>query len=218
MFTVLKRISTIRIFWLALAAFLTLNVLYDAINLPQALLRAVGYRGALNWYAIDNALGAPAITIVRFVASYGPTGRGVVLLNHLTFDTLFPLTYMLFFAISLTLIGGKLFRPGGAWRWLTLAPLVAGGCDFLENAGIVTMCLSYPAQATLTVAHVTSVFTLLKTAFLGLTIALVVIGGLGVLVYWAVMSVRRGTRARRPSAHRSPCRMERDGEQAIPGA
>lgn len=203
MFTILTRLSTVRTFWLALAAFLTLNVLYDAVNLPQALLRAAGYRGALTWYAIDNAIGAPATAIDHIVASYGAAGRGVVLLNHLTFDTLFPLTYMLFCAISLTLIGGRLFRPAGAWRWLTLVPIVAGVCDFLENAGIVTMCLSYPAPATLTVAHVTSVFTLLKTAFLGLSIALVVLGGLGVLINWAIMSIRRGTRARRLPVHPS---------------
>ncbi len=197
MFTFLKRLSTIRTFWTALAAFVTINILYSGLNLPQVVLRAAGYRGNLNWYAIDNAIGAPPTTIYGFVANYGHAGRSVVIVNHLTFDVLFPLTYMLFFAISLTLIGSRLFRTDGAWRWLTLVPIVAGVCDYLENAGIVTMCLSYPLPATLAVARVTSVFTLLKVSFLGLSMALVVIGGVGVLIHWAITSARGGSRSKR---------------------
>lgn len=196
MFAILKRISTIRAFWLALAAFMTLNILYDALNLPQALLRAVGYHGTVAWYAIDNAIGASPRAIEGFLRSYGQAGRGVVIFNHLTFDTLFPLTYMLFFAITLTLIGRTLFRPSGAWRWLTLVPVVAGLCDYLENAGIVTMCLRYPHQSILTIARVTGAFTLLKSSFLGLSIALAVIGGLSLLVRWTIVRARRGTQAR----------------------
>jgi hypothetical protein len=135
-----------------------------------------GYQGSLIWYAIDDSVNAPSATIYGYLTSYGQAGRNAVVLGHLTFDVLLPLAYMYFLVLCLTLIGEKLFGPIGNWRWLTLVPVVAGAADFLENAGIVAMCLGYPAQWTLTVASITGIFTLLKFGLLILSILLVLLG------------------------------------------
>lgn len=186
LFGFLGRIATARSFWTTLAAFVAIMVAYSVVNLPQIILRATGYTGSLQWYAIDNAVGAPTSKVYADLATYGSIGRAVVIVNHLTFDVLFPLAYMTLLAISLTLIGRSLFGLKGPWRWLTLMPVAAGLCDFAENIGIVAMCLAYPTHATtLGVARLTSTFTSLKFSLLAVSLVLVLLGT-------AAVGVRRG--------------------------
>lgn len=186
LFGFLGRISTARSFWTTLAAFVAIMVVYSGVNLPQSILRATGYTGSLQWYAIDNAVGAPTSKVYADLAAYGSVGRTVVIVNHLTFDVVFPLAYMTLLAISITLIGRSLFGSKGPWRWLTLMPVAAGLCDFAENTGIVALCLAYPTHtATLAVARLTSTFTSLKFSLLAVSLVLVLLGA-------AAVGVRRG--------------------------
>jgi hypothetical protein len=190
MFTWLKGISTVRTFWLALIAFFALPIPF-ALNLPSLVLQAAtGYQGSLRWYAIDNTPGASPATDYAYLTTWGQAGRSAAVLGHLTFDLIFPPIYALFFAVSLTLIGEKLPRFAAFWRWLTLLPVIAFLSDYLENTGIIAMCLGYPAQWILGVASVTSIFTLLKFASFGLSILLMLIGAAVLLVRWLIHITR----------------------------
>lgn len=175
MFTLLKRISTPRAFWITLSAVVVLYLMLFLIQVPGLLAQAMGYTGHQHMFAIDASFNASPATIYALLSAYGETGRNAVVITHLLFDYVFPVVYSLFFAISLTLTWQSFLNPTSPWRWLILLPFLGGLSDCLENVGIITMALSYPSQLVL-VARITSVLTILKDSLIVMSALLLLIG------------------------------------------
>ena len=112
----------------------------------------------------------------EMVGQYGPDGRDYY--NYIQIvDFFFPAAYAFFFALLITYLLQRRNWLETPWRRLALMPLVAGLCDWLENAGIFIMLRRYPASFDI-VAQMTNIFCVLKFALIGLSmlVALFLLG------------------------------------------
>ena len=167
--------------------FLVLFLVFEIAVLPLAGAKITELAAnPANAGPLDLTLGlSPADTYQR-LTDYGPNGRPFYLLIEVTADLLFPITYGLFFSLTLALIYGRAYpAASGMHRWIVV-PLAGMVFDFLENIGIISMLLAYPAQLDI-VAVFTRVMTLLKW---GCTLAAVVLIVVGVV---ALVMRRRQT-------------------------
>ncbi len=94
------------------------------------------------------------------ISAYGDAGRRQYFLLLGTIDVVLPLLAAGFLGVALTLA----YRSRGALAWLNLTGVVALGLDYLENAGILAMLLTFPVRLDV-VARLTGVTTLLKFGF-----------------------------------------------------
>ena len=128
---------------------------------------------------LDMSFGFSPEQAYEMVSNYGVEGRRYYHTIQLV-DLAFPVSYTL---LLVSLIGYLAKRRNRdrllAWpvpRWIFL-PLLASGCDLLENAGIFAMLRIYPDPFPV-VARMTSLFGVLKfsaiTASIGLVLALLV--------------------------------------------
>jgi hypothetical protein len=159
MFSLLKRLATVPILLASLAVYGSLTLLF-LLNVPGKLARAMGYTGEQTVFALDAHPYTPEATY-QLLSDYGEAGRRATILTHLLFDMLYPVSYTLFFSSSFTLLGRSMGPLPRLWRWAAVLPWLIGCADLLENAGIITMARSYPAQRRL-LARLTSVATRLK--------------------------------------------------------
>lgn len=128
----------------------------------------------------------------QHLESYGSQGRQDYLFVELSLDLIYPLATALFFSLLIIYSFRRGF-PQHAWtRWLALIPLAELAVDYLENACVVTMLLSYPARMQ-AVAAASNAFTVMKFALTPLELVFVV-----GLVAWLVRAMRG--RARRLAA------------------
>jgi hypothetical protein len=109
----------------------------------------------------------------EMVGQYGPDGRDYY--NYIQIvDFFFPAAYALFFALLITYLLQWRNWLETPWRQLALIPLVAGLCDWLENAGIFIMLRRYPAPFDI-VAQMTNIFCVLKFALIGSSMLVVLV-------------------------------------------
>lgn len=94
---------------------------------------------------IDLTIGYDPARTLRMVADYGPPARAYYAQTELTADVAYPVVYSLLFAVILTLLfRNKAYRP---FQWVTLLPFAVLLFDYLENAAIVGLLTTYPAQS-----------------------------------------------------------------------
>ncbi len=120
-----------------------------------------------------------------YLSSYGASGRQIYLAIELTLDLLYPPISALLFS---TVILYTFQRAFPAWTWthkLALLPFAVLIADYLENASIVTMLLSFPRELP-AVAAASNVFTITKFDLSWLELIFIV-GLLG----WFVQVLRR---------------------------
>jgi hypothetical protein len=159
MFSLLKRLSSMPILIGSLAVFGPLTLLF-LFNVPDKLARAMGYRGERWTFALDGHPSSPDVTY-QLLSDYGEAGRRATVRLHLLLDMLYPVSYTLFFSTCFTLLGSSLSIFPRLWRRAAALPWLVGGCDLLENTGIILMAPSYPSRLSL-IARITSVATWLK--------------------------------------------------------
>lgn len=109
------------------------------------------------------------------IAAYGESGRVVYRLTELTVDLAYPIVYSLFLALLLSWLFQRGFAAQAKIQRWNVLPLSAWLFDWLENLGIVAMLTIYPA-APLWLAWPTALFTMAKWGFVGMSIALALIG------------------------------------------
>ena len=119
---------------------------------------------------IDLTIGFDPAQTLAMVADYGPAARAFYTRTELTTDLIYPIVYSLLFSVILSMLFRH--RPN---RWVALLPFGTLLFDYLENAAIVTLLTSYPAQS-VTVAVLCEVFKLAKWLSLGVIIGLIVYG------------------------------------------
>jgi hypothetical protein len=152
----LDRWATGRNVLFLLAAFLIINLGI----MPMAGARLQAASGGLGPLDLELAY-SPAEAFAR-VAALGPDGRQFYALIELTADVIYPIIYGLFFSLAIAYC----LRALGAERLraAALLPLAGAVFDLLENAGIVTLLLTFPQTLT-AVAVLASLATTIKWVF-----------------------------------------------------
>ncbi len=114
-----------------------------------------------KFQTLDTSSGYTVTEAYRYLSSYGADGRQLYLVIELTLDLVYPFTTALLFSL-LTLATFRRAFPTLAWTHkLALTPFAVMLADYLENASIVTMLVSYPRQLP-AVAAAANIFTISK--------------------------------------------------------
>lgn len=176
-----------RPFWLLLgilaAYMLVLSVVPDLVG------RAMGYTGSLRLFALSNVPHYTPVQAYAWLAEYGSQGRRAYAVTLAIFDSVFPLLYASFLAVGLRLVGARLGLPPWLRRLAGRVPFAATAANWLADAGILTMLLSYPHQPAL-VATLASVLTLIKFLVLAISAIALLGGGSYLLARLAVAGLR----------------------------
>jgi len=151
------------------------------VTIPQVMAFANGMQ------LLDELpFGYEAQYVQHLLDTLGKEGRHAYLTRQLPLDMIYPGL----FAISYSLITVYLLSKMGKFQgWVVnvaFIPVVAGLADYLENAGIITMLLSYPNHTSLMV-ELTSTFSVVKA--LSTTVFFVCL--MVVLIAYAIAYFRR---------------------------
>ena len=126
--------------------------------------------GSENIIPLDLQFAYTPERAYELMDSYSDEAREQYVMGEITKDVAYPVVYTLFMSLTLML----LYPTNWKLAWL---PYVIFLADMLENTGIVTMLLNYPAQLTM-VAWATSIFSTIKWSLV-LIVVLIIIAGLG---------------------------------------
>jgi hypothetical protein len=170
-----------RVLWVSFALLILLLIVfrfYVGPGLRKRMPKAL----ADQKLTIDERLSYTPQEAVALVRSYTDEARKFYRSTELTVDTLFPLTYGLFSALTVTYVIQESFA-GSSWLWLLAAPgLAAMLFDFAENVCVVSM-LSRPTEEIRGLARAASVLTFVKWRLGFVAFAIVVAMW---LVHWAL--------------------------------
>src|SRR5918996_324217 len=158
--------------WLVLLFFAG-EMLFNAVILPNQQAKMEAASGGTG--PIDLQLFYTPDKVYSMVASYGDEGRADYRAFELTGDIIYPIVYILFFALFITWLFQRGFPPESKMQRLNVLPFGGWLFGLLENLGIVTMLSIYPSTPP-TVAWLAAIFTLVKWLFAGATIFLILIG------------------------------------------
>lgn len=118
------------------------------------------------------------------ISSYGEQGRQSYAVIEVTLDLVYPFITALMFSL-MNLYTFKRAFPGNGWVLkLSLTPYAILLADYLENACVVTMLLSYPREL-IAVAQISNFFTITKFVLTPLQL-LFVVG----LIGWFIRAIR----------------------------
>ena len=154
--------------WLILALFAAF-VVFEAVSLPLLKAAPGGSIESLDaqfFYTPEEAFST--------VASYGDAGRFWIRI-YMTWDIVNPILYTLVFSLLISWLFQRSFKPGSKRLKLNVLPVGAGLFDILENICIVTLLAVYPAKPAV-VAWVSTVCTMSKISFLGMSVLLILVG------------------------------------------
>ena len=154
--------------WLILALFAAF-VVFVAVTLPVLQAAPGGSIVSLDaqfFYTPEEAFST--------VGSYGDASRFWIRI-YLTWDIVNPILYTLAFSLLISWLFQRSFKPGSKLQKLNVLPVGAGLFDLLENISIVTLLTAYPAQLTI-VAWLSTVCTMSKISFLGVSTLLILFG------------------------------------------
>lgn len=117
-------------------------------------------------------------------SSYGQQGRQYYAIIEVTLDLVYPFVTALLFSLIILYTFKQAFPANDRILYLALAPYAVLLADYLENAGIVTMLLSYPRQIPL-VPKISNVLTIAKFALTPLQLVFIV-----GLIGWLFRTIR----------------------------
>jgi hypothetical protein len=135
--------------------------------------------------AIDTLIVYTPDKAYDMITAYGQQGRQYYATIALTVDIVFPLLLALTFGLILAAVFHRAFSREDVLQRAIVVPVAAMAADLLENAGIVTMLLSYPRRLR-AVALLASAFSTVKWTAVAAESVLVVVG----LVAWLIQRVR----------------------------
>ncbi len=171
--------------WVALIGLLVFAG-FIGLVLPAQAIQAEAYTEGIG--SPDGSFFYNAERLYRMAEAYGPEGRAAYIRARFTFDLIWPLAYLLFFATGISWVYAKAFAPGSPWRLLNLFPLLGAIFDYLENLGAATVMARYPAPTPL-VDVITPIFTSIKWFFVNGSF---VVLGLGICVaLWVWLARKR---------------------------
>jgi hypothetical protein len=127
----------------------------------------------------DTSFIYSAADLYAMAEAYGAEGRAYYIYQRFTFDLIWPIVYLLFFAALITFLYRRLPQQN-SWRLVNLLPFAAVIFDLLENSSAAYIMSRYPLP-TLVIASLTPLFTLLKWIMIILC-AVAVIAGLVMMI------------------------------------
>jgi len=119
------------------------------------------------------------------LSQYGDEGRRLYIRLALV-DTIYPLAYGALFSLVLAFLLPRAFSPTSPLRKLALLPALAVGMDYLENAGLITMTVTFPERWP-RLGMAAGLFNAAKWTIVATCFALAAAGLLG----WGVQTLRR---------------------------
>jgi hypothetical protein len=124
----------------------------------------------------------------NMIEKYGEAGRAIYIKIELSADIIYPIIYTLFYALLISWLFQRGFKPDSKMQKWNVMPMGAWFFDLLENVGTVSMVSVYPSQPAI-LAWITMLFGSLKWAFAFVSIGLVLLG----LVRAAINRFRKQT-------------------------
>lgn len=129
----------------------------------------------------------------RMISAYGSQGIKYHLMLAAA-DVLFPPTLAFFLLLAVTCFYRPFFRSLSLVRWLAALPVLYLVSDYLENIGIVTMLLSFPARLP-GMARLANLMFMSKNLFSTVCIVVVLVGLALQIIRWQVIEKEPPARA-----------------------
>lgn len=107
----------------------------------------------------------------------GPEGRSIYLTKQLPLDFIYPGLFAITYSLLLVWLFLKSTRHQSKIFYLTLVPILAGICDYIENVFIIVMINSFPDLSS-DMVGIASLFTIMKSSFTSIFF---------ILLLWAVI-------------------------------
>lgn len=153
-------------------ACLVLFLIFTALVLPDQAAKAEVYSGDVG--SPDTSLFYTASDLYNFAEAYGATGRTAYIRARFTFDLIWPLVYLAFFATAISWLVKRANVELNPWARLNLLPVAGAGFDFLENISAAIVMGRYP-RTTAVIDHLAGLFTLLKWIFIAASFTALVV-------------------------------------------
>jgi hypothetical protein len=166
--------------WKTIVILILIALPFNLVIFPMRSARLKDLSGE-NDPIIDAKFAYTPAQVYELVPAYGEQGRQLYALTELTVDLAYPILYNLFLSVLMAIIFRGAFSSGSKLHKLPLLPLASWLADYLENAGITVMLLSYPQELD-ALAWVTSFFSTAKWTIGGASAVLIVIGLVVLLV------------------------------------
>ncbi|HWQ67591.1 MAG TPA: hypothetical protein VN372_12080 [Methanospirillum sp.] len=131
-------------------------------------------------------------SVYAVLSALGDAGRVFDLTHIVPLDLVFPLTYGLFLAVGISWALSRLLPEESPLFLLNLAPIFAAAADYCENAGVITLLLTYPAQLD-SVAWFVSIMYIIKFFFSVVSFVTLIIALVGCVVLVLAHRPGRGT-------------------------
>ena len=138
-----QSISNRKSFLLLLVAYSIYAPVFFFADVPFGLTRIKPYAEGTN--ILDVELFYSAEQAYQRLALFGEQGRAVYF-NILMGDLIYPALLGGFLSVSITLLFRRLNFSGVYWQYLSLLPLANMAFDYLEDALLLSLLNSYPAQ------------------------------------------------------------------------
>tara|TARA_R110002096_G_C14661614_1_gene728088 strand:- start:8317 stop:8877 length:561 start_codon:yes stop_codon:yes gene_type:complete len=119
-------------------------------------------------YSYQNAL--------ELLGVLGPEGRSIYLTRQLPLDFIYPGLFAITYSLLLVWLLLKSISQKSKIFYLTLVPILAGICDYIENIFIIVMINSFPDFSS-NIVGAASLFTIMKSSFTSIFF---------ILLLWAV--------------------------------
>ena len=139
----LHRFSNRKNFLLLLVAYGIYMPVFFFADVPFGLSRIKPYAQGTD--ILDVELFYSAAQAYQRLALFGEQGRAVYF-NLLLGDLIYPALLGGLLSVAITLLFKRLRLPGAYWQYLGLLPLANMALDYTEDALLLSLLASYPAQ------------------------------------------------------------------------
>lgn len=165
---------------------LLIFVLFMIFVLPAQAQRAketsagIGSPDTSFFYTTDN--------LYEMAEAYGADGRAAYIRSRLTFDLIFPLTYLFFLVTSISWIAQRAIpNVDSRWRLINLFPFFGFLFDYFENIATSIVMFNFP-QPTPVLGFLAPILSLTKWFFVNGSFVVLFI--LGMIIVWRRISER----------------------------
>jgi len=155
------KISNLKVFLILLAAVIVLVIVPDFVKIPISNLKFEEYSHGIKM--LDLTAHYTPEQAYSLLDNYGAQARNYYLYFMEPLDVFVPAIMGLILSVSATLIYKRIIKEKHL-IFIQIVPLMGWLFDYLENIGVITMLINYPARL-FSVARVTNIFTNAKNLF-----------------------------------------------------
>lgn len=159
--------------WKSLLLFFLINLSFNAYFLPK------GFKDKVpevdkNLPILDLQFGYNPERVKEIVAMYKGAAKEAYIANSTIIDGIYPVVYMFFYAIILSLIFYK-WKINPWFKFINLLPFTMVVLDYIENYHIVKMLNTFPENIDSLAVNCSAV-TLIKWISAGIILAVILLG------------------------------------------